>query len=167
MRTHLDLITFAVVTAMTAACSSGGSEATASTSTGAGGETTSTSGGTASTGTGSASSSVIATGLFHPNDLALFDVNVYRATQNAGAGAGDAAAHLADLLHVLHREVAALARGDAAALGNPKLPRATGVDGSSGRAPGTSGRSSPRCSTRRARTSEHTSPGRTLSRTYR
>ena len=86
MRTHLDLIAFAVVTAMTAACSSGGSGATASTGSGAGGESsmTTTSGGTASTGTGSGSSSVIATGLFHPNDLALFESNVYWATQNAG-----------------------------------------------------------------------------------
>jgi hypothetical protein len=85
MRTHLDLIAFAAVASLTAACSSGGSGSTDATSTGAGGESTmtTTSGGTASTGTGSVASSVIATGLFHPNDLAIFDSNVYWATDSA------------------------------------------------------------------------------------
>jgi hypothetical protein len=82
MRTHLDLIAFAAVVTMTSACSSGGAETTTSTSTGAGGGMTTS--GTASTSTGSGSSSVIAQGLFHPNDLALFDSSVYWATDNAG-----------------------------------------------------------------------------------
>ena len=85
MRAQLDLITLALVATMTAACSS--DPGTGTTSTGAGGGTTSGPGatsGSASTGTGSTSGNVLASGLFHPVELALFDSDVYWTQQGNG-----------------------------------------------------------------------------------
>ncbi|MEP7120861.1 MAG: hypothetical protein ABJE95_08130 [Byssovorax sp.] len=85
MRAQLDLITLALVATMAAACSS--DPGTGTTSNGAGGGTTSgagTTSGSASTGTGMGSSNVLASGLFHPVDLALFDSSVYWTQQGNG-----------------------------------------------------------------------------------
>ena len=103
MRAQLDLITLALVATMAAACSS--DPGTGTTSTGAGGGTTGGTGatsGSASTSTGMGSGNVLASGLFHPVDLALFDSNVYWTQQGNGinklavAGGGAPVSILAD-----------------------------------------------------------------------